>query len=234
MLYSANDIMGYYLKGNDGEIGRSKDLLFDDKSWIIRYLVADTGGWLVGRRILISPFAVQSLDSDTKILPVNLTKSQIEDAPSLDEDKPVSRQYEVEIFGYYNWPIYASENPWGLMGAPGDLPAPQSEEDGDKHLRSMKEVESYAVQAEDGSIGRIHDLIIDDESWNIVYMIVDTRKWLPGKKVIIESSKVESINWFNRKVKIALSRRQIKKSPEYDPTTPLDGLSNSKLKNVSG
>ncbi|MCF7922992.1 MAG: PRC-barrel domain-containing protein [Candidatus Marinimicrobia bacterium] len=221
MLQCANDIMGYQLKARDGEIGRSKDLLFDDKSWTIRYLVVDTGGWLMGRRIIISPFAVQSLDSDTKMLAVNLTKNQIENSPSLDEDKPVSRQYEVEIFGYYNWPIYASENPWGLMGAPGDLPVPETEDEGDKHLRSMNEVEGYSVQAEDGSIGHIHGLIIDEDSWGIKHIVVDTRKWLSGKKVIIDSSNVTSIDWVTSEVKVSLLRKQIEKSPEYDPSTPL-------------
>jgi len=223
MLQRANDIMGYQLKTKDGEIGRSKDLLFDDKSWTIRYLVVNTGGWLVGRRIIISPFAIQSLVSDTKMLAVNLTKSQIENAPSLDEDKPVSRQYEVEIFGYYNWPIYASENPWGLMGAPEEIPTPQNEDEGDKHLRSMNEVEGYSIQAEDGSIGHVHDLIIDDNSWGIPHIVVDLRKWLSGKKVIVDSSKVESIDWVTSEVKVSLSRRQIKNSPKYDQSTPLGG-----------
>jgi len=49
-------------------------------------------------------------------------------------------------------------------------------------LRSIKEIYNYVLQAEDGEIGRCKDFLFDDEHWTVRYMVVDTGKWLLGKK----------------------------------------------------
>ena len=104
MLRSIKQLYGDKLGASDGEIGHVKDFYFDDQNWAIRYLVADTGSWLPGRQVLISPHSLGRLDQAEKILRVNLTRKQIEDSPSIESHKPVSRQYEEEYYRYYGWP----------------------------------------------------------------------------------------------------------------------------------
>ena len=106
MLNKAKTLKGYKLHSRDGEIGKVKEFYFDDQHWTIRYLVADTGNWLTGRQVLISPYALVTVNKEEKYIAIDLTKKQIEDSPSLDSDKPVSRQFEEAYYGYYRWPMY--------------------------------------------------------------------------------------------------------------------------------
>ena len=108
MLNKAKTLKGYKLHSLDGEIGKVKEFYFDDHHWTIRYLIADTGNWLTGRQVLISPYALAAVNKEEQYIAINLTKKQIEDSPSLDSDKPVSRQFEESYYGYYGWPLY-----WG-------------------------------------------------------------------------------------------------------------------------
>src|SRR5690348_15861657 len=77
MLHSIKLLYGDKLGASDGHIGHVKDLYFDDKHWVVRYVVADTGSWLPGRQVLISPHAFGSLPQAGKVLRVNLTRKQI-------------------------------------------------------------------------------------------------------------------------------------------------------------
>ena len=106
MLIKAKTLEGFKLNSIDGDIGKVKEFYFDDLHWTIRYLVADTGGWLTGRQVLISPYALGDPDRLARHITVNLTKKQIEDSPSLSSDKPVSQQFELDYHGYYGYPMY--------------------------------------------------------------------------------------------------------------------------------
>ena len=106
MLRSVKKLFEDKLGASDGEIGHVKDFYFDDQNWAVRYLVADTGSWMPGRLVLISPHAFGNLYQGGKVLLVNLTRQQIENSPSIESHKPVSRQYEEEYHRYYGWPFY--------------------------------------------------------------------------------------------------------------------------------
>jgi hypothetical protein len=230
MLYKAKTLHGYTLDSPDGEIGKVKDFLFDDRHWAIRYLVADTGGWLTGRQVLISPYALAAVDSSENHITIRLTRKQIEDSPSLDSDQPVSRQFEEAYHGHYGWPMYwTGPYMWGaysypyLSGANPDAgPDPEElrentrrEAAWDPHLRSAHAVAGYHIQGADGEVGHIEDFIIDDQVWAIRYLIIDTRNWWPGKKVLIAPQWIERVSWSESKVHVNLSREAIKQSPEY-------------------
>lgn len=232
MLRIAKEIVGYVLKAEDGDIGRCKDFLFDEQHWTIRYMVADTGKWLPRRKVLISPIALGEPEWKGRRFPVRLTKEQIEGAPHLDEDAPVSRQKEIQFFHYYGWPTYwGAIGAWGAAANPPLIPprdpraapfsGPETEEQ-DEHLRSVDEVTGYHVQAEDGEIGHVEDFILDDATWRIRYLVVDTRNWLPGKKVIVSPSWFVSVDWGETKVFTDLRQEQVRNSPEFDPTTPMN------------
>ena len=248
MLIKATTLKGYTLNSLDGEIGKVKEFYFDDRHWTIRYLVADTGHWLTGRQVLISPHALVSVNREEQQIGIDLTKKQIEDSPSLDSDKPVSRQFEATYYGHYGWPIYwGGPYMWGSSGYPGIIPdAEQMRQPDpvnspyrmdtsptkmptpepslalardastwDAHLRSTQHVSGYHIQAADGEIGHVDDFVIDDETWAIRYLRVDTVNWWPGKKVLVAARWIERVSWDESKVFINLSRAAIKQAPEY-------------------
>ncbi len=226
MLISIKDVHGYKLSGTDGEVGTVKDFYFDDQFWTIRYLVSDTGHWLSGRKVLIAPYALGTVNQRDESVAIDLTKSQIEGSPSLDSDKPVSRQFEDAYYGYYGWPTYWSgQNRWGtypyiLRGSEKWRTAPQDGKSWDPHLRSIGEVTGYHIQAAVGEIGHVADFIVDDETWTIRYLVVDTRNWWPGRKVLVSPLWIERVSWNESKVFVSLTRETIKTSPEYtDPSS---------------
>ena len=221
MLNKVKVLTGYKLEGIDGEIGKVKEFYFDDQHWTIRYLVADTGNWLTGRQVLISPYALAAVNKEEQYITIDLTKKQIEDRPSLNSDKPVSRQFEETYYGYYGWPVY-----WGGSNRWGNYPyivrdrekwreSTQGEEAWDPYLRSTDDTSGHDIQASDGEIGHVEDFIIDDETWAIRYLIIDTRNWWPGKKVLISPKWIERVSWSESKVFVNLTRETIKESPEY-------------------
>ena len=230
MLRSSKEITGYPITARDGDIGRCKDFLFDDVNWTIRYMVADTGKWIPGRKVLISPISLQKPDWSSKRMPVELTRKQVEDAPALQADEPVSRQYETELLQYYNYPYYwVGEGLWGVAPTPGVLAkhieeqSPGSTEPtGDPHLRSVKEVTGYHIAATDGEIGHVEEFVVDDESWKIRYVVVDTRNWLPGRKVIVSPAWVDAVDWADEQLEVGLTREQVKESPPFDPNLPVN------------
>jgi hypothetical protein len=102
MFYKAKALQGYKLDSLDGEIGKAQEFYFDDRHWVIRYLVADSGNWLTGRRVLISPYAMVSVNNEDQNIIINLTKKQIEESPPIESNKPVSRQFEEDYYRYYD------------------------------------------------------------------------------------------------------------------------------------
>ena len=247
MLRSIDEMDGYVLQATDGEIGRCKDFLFDDGSWVIRWMVADTGKWIPGRRVLVSPVSLGVPDWSSRRFHVMLTKDEVEGAPSLSEDEPVSRQYEAEIFRHRGYtPYWGGAGLWGLAAIPSGLREGGAEAwrdetvltqelpQGDPHLRSVDEVTGYGIRAKDGEIGHVEDFIVDDESWVIRYVVVDTRKWLPGRKVLVLPSHVRALSVGEREAEVDLTREQVKASPEYEPDRPITRAYESRLYDVYG
>jgi hypothetical protein len=232
MLNSVSHLTGSTLTATDGEIGHIKEAYFDDVAWAIRYLVIDTGTWLPGREVLISPYSVKQAVGSGKNIDVSLTREQVANSPATDTHEPVSRRHEREYLSYYAYPEYWGGSDLWAMSALPLLPPPLpraveseaelaiKEEDllaEDVHLRSSASVTGYDIQATDDSIGHVKDFIFDDESWAIRYLVVDTRNWWPGgKKVLLATRWIDRIDWADRTVYTNLTREQIKNSPEYD------------------
>ena len=220
-LRSAGELEGWNIVATDGEIGEVYEFYFDDESWMIRYLVVDVGSWLTGRRVLIAPTAVTRIVSDEKQIEVKLNKEQVRNSPDIDTDKPFSRQQEINYLTYYGWPSY-----WGMSPAAAGTYADaveavasdttmESDGGGDPHLHRTREVIGYYIQAEDDDIGHVEDFIFDDENWVIRYVEVDTANWLPGRKVVIAPQWIKSVDWFDSKLHVALTRAGVENSPEY-------------------
>jgi PRC-barrel domain len=236
MLGTAGDLKGVTIEAMDGDIGSVQDLYFDDQTWTIRYFVVDTGTWLPGRQVLISPFAFHVVPGASR-LRTSLTKEQIKNSPSVDTDRPVDRQREIEFSRYYGYPYYwVGPYRWGDLAYPTlPLTAAQpteideemlarereSLEMSDPHLRSARDVTGYYIQATDGDLGHVEDFLVDDETWAIRYSIVDTRNWLPGRKVLVSPEWIQRVSWEESKVYVDLSKRHIEAAPEFDPSVPL-------------
>lgn len=239
MLWECSSVTVFGIRATDGSIGTLDDLLFDDAGWGIRWAVIDTGSWLPGRRVLLPASSLGRPDVAAREFPVDVTRERVKDAPGLDTDAPVSRQLETRIFGYYGWaPYWEAGYPLG-PGAIGGLSAPvppagiaeppplradepvPDQPEGDPHLRSIKEVTGYYVEATDGDIGHIEDFMVDDDGWAIRYLLVDTKNWWPGKIVLISPNWLRDISWTDRTAFVDVSRDQVKSSPEYDPAASL-------------
>lgn len=236
MLRNAWNIQGYAILASDGTIGTIGDLLFDDASWFVRWLVVDTGSWLSCRRILLPSSALASLDSEQMQCSINLTMQQIKDGPHINTERPVSRQMENKIFGHYGYNPYwnhdyAYRGGLGHMGG-AELISPGLRSEGaittaqghcdDIHLRSFEEVEGYHIHASDGEIGHVADFLIEENDWTIRYLVVDTQTWWPGKKVLISPHYLRCIAWGNRLLKFRVNREKLKGGPEYHFSVPID------------
>jgi sporulation protein YlmC with PRC-barrel domain len=240
MWQHARDLIGATIAATDGELGRVDDLYFDDDRWTMRYLVVNTGYWLTGRLVLISPFAIQEVDRKQSLISVALTREQVERSPSFETHRPVSRQHEVTYAAYYGYPVYwGGPDLWGAAGYPtlaglaapeASVVAPGSEASPeDSHLRSVREVKGYAILATNGEIGYVQDFVVDTRSWAIRLLIVDTSHWWTGKRVLLSPDWIRDIRWDDRTVEVDLSRDAVKDSPEWDKRAPIDEQFERKL-----
>jgi sporulation protein YlmC with PRC-barrel domain len=212
MVYTASELRGLAIHATTGLIGSIKDIYFDDHHWIVRYLVVETGKWLPGRQVIISPASIQSVGLATQSVHVRLTREEVENSPGIAAHPPVSRQQELRVAEYYGWPAY-----W-LAEATMATHLVTEKPHGDPHLRSAAKVQGYHVYALDGSLGHVEDFLVDDGHWEIRYLVVDTKNWWPAKKVLIDPRAAERIDWASSAVRVKLTQAEIKSSPEYDPS----------------
>jgi uncharacterized protein YrrD len=242
MLRSMSGLENYAIGATDGSIGHVEDFYFDDDAWVIRYLVVKTGAWLAGRRVLISPIAVGKPNCTERLLPVAITKAQVKNSPDIDTDKPFSRQHEQDYIGHYGYPDYwGSTGMWGDDDYPGDLLArsglsrtnteyriaqaearagvaakPKGNED--PHLRSCKVVIGYRIESTDGEIGHVSGLLVDEQTWVIRYMVVNTSKWWLGHQVLIAPQWIDDFHWAEQSVSVHLTQHEVKTSPPFTST----------------
>jgi hypothetical protein len=212
--------------------------MFDDETWTVRYMVADTGSWLTGRLVLLSPQSLGHADWGARRFPVNLTRQQIEDSPPIEDDLPVNRRHEIDLNAHYGWRDY-----WGGgmftaatatgIAQPGQVfttPAGESDEDrlesqkararqdediDHPELRSVRDVTGYDIESTTGQIGVVDDFVIDDADWSVRYMAIDTHKWLPGKDVLVAPGWIKEISWHEHTVTVELGKQKIEEAPEY-------------------
>ena len=225
MKRCGKDLIGYRVLAKDGEIGHIDNFYFDDERWVVRYLVINTGRWLSGTRVPISPILIEHGDWDQKEFYLYVNGEVVQKSPDVDTAAPISRKIEANLSEHYGYPIY-----WGGIGIWGGVMTPKAlarkmtpeeerelldEKESDRtHLRSTDEVTGYYLQAKDGEIGHLEDFVVDDASWEISHVIVDTKNWLPGRKVLVEPHTISGISWSNSKVYVDLDRDTIQKSPE--------------------
>lgn len=243
MLRDVKTMVGFAIEATDGDLGHVKDFYFDDDSWVIRYLIVETGTWLSNRKVLVSPISMGEPNWSAEKLPVRLTREQVRACPSIDTDKPVSREYEQNFGGYYGYPNYwgsdglwgAGYYPWTLYGGtpyeesisengmePGYRRRMQHMADehrnADPHLRSCDAITGYHIHATDGDIGHIEGMLVDERTWAIRYLVLNTSNWWLGHSVLVAPEWITDVSWIERTVTIDLAREVIKDSPQWNPS----------------
>jgi len=237
MLITFQNLRGCKLEATDGDIGIVNEIYFDDEHWIVRYFVVDTSSWFTNTEVLIAPCALSEIDPQSQSIAVALTREQVRSAPLAETDKPVSRQYEKRFYKHYDWDPH-----WIVPGAvPGimaahmnpspdpipDVPEPQTAEQQDQekydpHLRSSKELLSgYSIHAQDGEIGKVKDIFIDDSEWHVRYLVIHTGILFLGKMVLLSPAWIEHISHERSEVFVNLPRSSIKEAPDYDARAPV-------------
>ncbi len=245
MLLVASALEGFEIAATDGSIGIARDFLFDDRTWGLRWLVVDTGGWWSDHEVLLQPSVITRIDYEQRVVFVSLTQAKVRCSPELTQDPPVSRQMETSLYDHYGW-----DPRWGGDGyfLDGIIPTPvglnrgidpevarvldgfgDGLEEGDPHLRSAKAVTGAHIHAQDGDIGHIRNFLIDDSAWNIRYLIADTSNWWIGKQVLISPYAVRDIDWPNNKVTVNVTREEVKASPAWDPLAVIDQIYEQRL-----
>jgi sporulation protein YlmC with PRC-barrel domain len=238
MLLAASALQEYSIRATDGMIGTVADVLFDDRSWKIRWLVVDTGNWLPGRKVLIAPPFFSTLDIRARVLPVSLTQARVKASPSLSQDEPVSMQMQRSHQAYYG-----TDPDWGrtyfegglaglplpfqpLTGEARELAAEQTgyglEDSGDPDLQSTKAITGYHIEATDGAIGHVSDLLLSDEEWGVRYLVVDTRNWWPGAHVLMSPYAVRSVDPGDKNIRLSVSQAKVRASPPWNPAAMIE------------
>lgn len=251
IIRSIEKLTGYDLITDDGDIGEVEDFYLDSNELIVRYVVVDTGGWLTGRKVVISSDCIKDIECEKSGIIVDLTKEEIEDSPTIDEKKPVSRQDEKDLVDHYDWPAYWTPVTGTLTAGYGGADYPtrptplvlddddnplnpiknnvenkkesqkESDGDGDCYLRSAKEIDGYTIHAKDGKIGHLENILVNEESWMVHYLVIDTRNWLPGREVIVAPEWLDRISYTAKDIYVNLYKETIKNSPEYESDIPV-------------
>lgn len=244
MLRSFKELQGYSIRATDGDLGRVYDVYFERDTSRVRYFVVETGPWLIGKKVLISPVAIRDVLVEDEALVVELTQEQVKESPDWDVDRPISRQDEIRYHDHYRWPYYWGGGGVGYTSNAGFLatppeaalwggylatPPPDDEraeneprEQDQGKLHSAREVVGYSVESQATEIGTVDDFLILDDEWAIRYFIVDTGTWLSGRKSLVSPEWVESVDWTASRIIVDLHRDALESAPEYDADAAFD------------
>jgi sporulation protein YlmC with PRC-barrel domain len=237
MFRSLRQMTGYVVHAQDGqEVGVISNFLFDNLRWIVRYMVMDSRQFLKRKRVLLSPIVFGTPDWEREVFPVLLDSNQIAGSPDVDEVELITRRQESEIHEFYHWPIYWEEPHeippveegmvgWAVTELMTDVESKRREQSGDENpiLRDFEEATRYTVYSRDGeNSGELYDLIVHEQNWRILYMVVSTGGILSGRKVLLSPASIVNYDWENSRLELNLTRDTILNGQEYDPDIPLD------------
>jgi len=219
VLGSVKRLTGYKIAGDDGDIGRIRDFYFDDDTWTVRYVVADTGKWIPDRGVVISPDKIGQPDHNRQALPVTLSRKRIEQGPIIPQGLPISRSDESKLSKHFGWISYwpnAKEKP------PSAVPIPVKSGNGNGcetdgfQLRSAHGMIGYALEARDGQVGSVADLLMETADWGVCYIVVDVQNWMEGEQLLLAPHWLNSVCWKTGQCRVGASRCQVENSPRHE------------------
>ena len=220
MLFNIHSLLGLSLSATDGEAGKIEEIYFDDRSWEIRYLVVKTGHWLSGRKVLISPLAFDRSPWDGRTFPVNLTKNQILNSPEMDTNRPLSVQDTRSLNEYYRWQQFIDNGFYAPMHCDQpdltEKPSIHCPSADNFHLRSTRETRGFRIHAKDGEIGFVSGFIVENESWEIVYLLVVAKSIFGDQKILISVQDIRKIKWTESKIYLDISVKAVEQCRTFD------------------
>jgi hypothetical protein len=237
MMHILSDLDNFVIDATDGKIGRVTDFYFDDRRWVIRYLVIEIGSALDSHKVLLSPAIIKHLNREQKTITVDVSLSEINNSPRIDTTKSLSSNYEIDYLSYYGYAFNWDNNLQNSFSIDDELAALPSDtniqkstksEDifldidsvrrmyGDRHLRSYQEIINYHIQAGDGEIGQLRSMLIDDDTWTIQCCIANTGHWWFGHQVLMTPQAIRDISWGSNKIHVDMTQQQVKDAPFFN------------------
>lgn len=219
MLASLTELRSYYVKGTDGEIGRIEDLCFREDEWIVRYLVVHMED--LGREALLLSAYLGPIHRDTHTVSADIRREQVENTPALDRTQPLTQHDEQELHQLYGWPVYWWEQEhqitplddlWGEpLEEPPD-PEEQEQEDEGPQLQFVSDlIGIYGIQSDDSEVGLLQDVIVEDETWAVSYLVVNVEP--AGHRVLLATDYIQTMDLGARRIYLAVTKDAILHSP---------------------
>lgn len=203
MIITVNRAYGIRLNTSDGQCARVKDLLFDDRTWRIRFLVVKLGHFLSRRVVLLTPEQIENAAWSSGALQTPLTMAEVKAAPRLLSSPPVAKQAELEASRMIAWEAYWT----GLFDRLSNF--------GDPHLRNTRAVTGHHVFGLDNEVGFIDNFVVDDQDWRVRYLVVRLGKHRNSRRVMVDPHLVDSISWESHSVRIHLPETSIERCEEF-------------------
>jgi hypothetical protein len=234
MSTSLEKLHGSTVVGLDGDVGTIARFLLQLNPWVVRYIVIETGSWWAGKEVLISPWSIAPGSVAGERIALSLTREQVRNSPSYDPTEALTREHEDALLGYYGYPAYwGGPLLWGPVpaatpGAPPDPGLRTGLPDSDAaavelldpptaDLADSQQVLGTHLHATDGDVGHVDDLLVESDTWQVRYLVIDTNNWWIGRHVLIAPEWIENFEWPDHKLRVAVDRAAIKGAPEYDP-----------------
>lgn len=208
------DIAGMRIHATDGDLGHVRDVYFEDAQWRVRYLEVDTRHWLPDRHVLLAPTAVRSFDWEQGRIHVSLTREQVRTSPDIDSHKPVSRQRQMQLHEYFQWPFRSSDRVSEdvelavalhklLIETRGQaVSVPQPEHADDPHLWSARALSHYSLEGASGDLGRVVDFLVDQDASTIRYLVIVKGRRLQGKGFLVPVDRITWISWEAKLIRV--------------------------------
>lgn len=220
MLYRVKHFYANRLESLEGErVGHVADCYFDDRTWTLLFFAVDTDWWTPLRRVLIPPQALRSIPRHGRVLPVSLSRRQIENGPTLGVNETVTARHMEEWFRHYNWPFYwQGASMWGpaydTTSARGQAPR-QNTVPSRTDLRSVRSFFGYSVNAHSEPVGKVEDVLVDSRQWHIQYLdVILHNHWFPREALLISTRKVVTIDWQGQSATVAASRDELDRAAD--------------------
>jgi uncharacterized protein YrrD len=227
MLYLLADLEKYTVNAADGYVGKVKDFYFDDRTWKLRFVVAETGIWLKNRKVLLPASAVKSVSTEDRHLNLDMSMYDVKNGPGIENELSLSPQTEIDYLSYYGYSFYR-----GVSDAHGfdkDAEAKRAEmfacvdlvrrTYGDRHLRSCTEMINYDIEASDNQVGYLQSMVFDEADWAITHLLVNTSNWWLGQQVLMEPHLIKDISWGDARLYLNMQRQAVQDAPIFDVET---------------
>lgn len=207
-MFLGSTLTNLNIHATDGEIGKLKDLYFND-NWELQFIIVDTRKWLPGKKALLPFYVQEEINLEEEYIKVDRDKETIRQSPKAPEDNELISSYQGAVLDYFGWnsykenavldsdhgPVTTGDGKLQNTNVPPepDLAAPDISTD---NLRSMEEFMSFKVHAKDGKIGIVDNIILTEDG-KIQYLVVNSNEsYVENSLYLYRTDQVTSVDWF--------------------------------------